>query len=283
MFSDLQAFIESGEAWQQGIYASLYPLPFVMVWSLLARLPFPILATMIVGLSVAILVTLFKRRALLWIGYIPILESLAAGQLSLVWLWLLARSTPLTLALLTLKPHLFPLAIPALIERPALRKPFAVWCAAIYLPAFVARPAWPVEWLTQVFGDGRVTGGTSASLWPVAWLIPLVVVTLCLIHRMNYKTIFTAFNPAMRAYDYTMLAGSSAWLIPASWLALAGMWAVGAAWPMAGVGIVYIIKVKLPCLPVSGVFSLVRSILISPHQQQIALTCGGSDIRRELL
>jgi hypothetical protein len=239
MFSDLQSFIESGEAWQQGIYASLYPLPFVMAWSLLARLPFPILAAMIVGLSVVVLVTLFKRRALLWIGYVPILESLATGQLSLVWLWLLTRSTPLTLALLTLKPHLFPLAIPALIGKPEIRKPFAAWCIAIYLPAFIARPAWPAEWLSKVFGDGRVTGGTSASLWPVAWLVPIVAVGLWLVHRLNWRTICTSFNPAMRAYDYTMLAGSSAWLIPASWLALAGMWAASAAWPMAGLGIVY--------------------------------------------
>lgn len=239
MFGDLMAFIESGRLWQQGIYSSLYPLPFVMIWSVLARLPFPVLVALTGILALVILVALFKRRALLWIWYMPVLETLVLGQLSLVWLWLLMRATPLTLALLTLKPHLFPLAIPALAERSELRKPFLAWCVAIYLPAFIVRPAWPAEWLAQVFSDQRIVHGTSASLWPVAWLIPFVAVALWAVRRLNWKMMFTTLNPAMRPYDYTVLIGGSAWLVPASWVLWVAMWAVGASWPMAGLGIVY--------------------------------------------
>jgi len=241
MFGDLQAFLDGGRALLDGRYSSYYPLPIVVFFAILSFLPAPLLILLILILSSIILVSLFKRQALLWLLFVPTLETLALGQLSIIWLWLLNRATPLSLALLTLKPHLFPLAIPILADRPILRRPFLIWCAVIYLPSLILRPTWPAEWIAQIFGDGRITHGTSASLWSMIWLIPIAAVALLLAVRADWRgkwtVLVTAINPAMRAYDYTLLSGKLPLLIPISWLAFGAMWIVGAAWPMAFIGI----------------------------------------------
>jgi hypothetical protein len=64
-----------------------------------------------------------------------------------------------------------------------------------------------------------------------------LIAAMLILRRFDWRIIATSLNPMLRAYDYSMIAGSTLWLIPASWLCLALMWQVGAAWPMALIGI----------------------------------------------
>ena len=254
IFGDLQAFYDSGHALLGGQYVSLYPLPIVVLFALLSLLPMPLLLALVLGSSIVILVIMFKRRALLWLFFAPILQTFALGQLTIIWLWLLRRASAWSLALLTLKPQLAILALPLLIRRHALWKPFAMWMAVLYVPVTLIRPSWPIEWIAQI-NDGRLNG-TSSSLWPV----PVLVLGLALFIVWTYRrrkhrgvtlgasgvnlwpSLATTLNPAIRAYDYAMLTGMSLWLIPLSWIGVAGMWLTGSAWPMAivGVGVMFV-------------------------------------------
>ena len=239
MFGDYLDFYRYGLALRSGEYIAPYPLPAVWGLALVSLAP-PLVG--LIGLSllsVVILVYLFRREALLWLWYIPILETFAQGQLSMLWLWLLQRGSAWGYALLTLKPHLFPLALPALAARRDLWRPFALWCVALYAPAFVLRPAWLSEWTARVFSghDGRITAGTTSSLWSVPILALAVAIVLIVARRVEWRTIFTAYNPIIRAYDYTLIAGMSCWLIPLSWGAFGLTQMTQAAWPMALVGV----------------------------------------------
>ena len=261
IFGDLQAFVDSGNALLNGQYISQYPLPAVIIFALFALLPAPALLAFVLGSSVVLLVSMFKRRALAWIFFAPVLQTLALGQLTIFWLWLLRRASPLSLALLTLKPQLAILALPLLARRRELWRPFALWMAVIYVPTTLLRPSWPIEWIQQI-NDGRLNG-TSSSLWTVPVLalgfalfvvwtyrktlrrVKPVRIALGAVGRSAWPSLATVLNPAIRAYDYAMLTGLSLypekrgmlWLIPLSWIAVAAMWLTESAWPMAIVGV----------------------------------------------
>ena len=240
IFGDFQAFIDSGYALLNGQYVSQYPLPAVVLFALLSLFSSPFLLVLLIGISIIILVAMLKRRALLWIFFAPVLQTFALGQLTIVWLWLMHHASAWSLALLTLKPQLAILALPVLIRRRELWKPFAAWIAVIYVPVTLIRPTWPIEWFWQI-NDGRLNG-TSSSLWPVPLLAFGILILLAFLRYdrtggMSWPSLATVFNPAIRAYDYAMLTGMSLWLIPLSWIGVAGMWATGSAWPMAIVGV----------------------------------------------
>ncbi len=180
IFGDLQAFLDSGRALLRGQYISFYPLPAVVIFALFALLPVPVLLALVLGGSVVLLVVMFKRRALAWIFFAPVLQTFALGQLTLGWLWLLRSASPLSLALLTLKPQLAILALPLLIRKRELWKPFAGWMAVIYVPVTLIRPTWPIEWYWQITGD-RLSS-TSSSLWEVPILAAAFLLFVLVIH-----------------------------------------------------------------------------------------------------
>lgn len=236
---DLQSFYDSGHALLSGQYVSFYPLPIVVLFALLSLLPMPLLLALLLASSVMILVAMFKRRALLWLFFAPILQTFALGQLTIIWLWLLRHASAWSLALLTLKPQLAILALPLLIHKRALWKPFAAWMVLLYVPVTLIRPSWPVEWIMQI-NDGRLNG-TSASLRSAPLLAIMFGILALLVYRrmggVSWPSLATVLNPAIHAYDYGILTGMSLWLIPLSWIGVAGMWLTGSAWPMAIVGV----------------------------------------------
>lgn len=246
-FGDLRAFIALGESARMGGYDGLYPYPFALVWAILSLIPYPILLAALIVISAGILIALFKRRAFVWLLYAPILYSFSFGQLSVIWLGLMNVGTGLSLALLTLKPQVFVIALPVLADRwPQVRRSFLAWCAVLYLPSFLIRPTWPAEWLQLTTGDGRGTSGMSASVWsasPALAIVLAIALFILLIMRWPlarhaWQVITTMFNPAVLVHDYTMLAGASLWLIPASWLVLALVLATRQGWPFAVLGLV---------------------------------------------
>lgn len=252
-FGDLWAFIALGESARAGGYSGLYPYPFAMIWGILSLVPYPILAVMLIAISAGILTWLFRRRAFLWLFYIPVIYSFLSGQLLMIWLGLMNLANGPALALLTLKPQLFIVALPTLADRwKEVRRSFLLSCAAIYIPSLIIRPAWPIEWVRLVLADGRMTDGYSASAWgmPITCIVlagmafAAIVIVQHPTAQRAWVTITTAFNPALRVYDYSILSGASPWLIPASWLAWAVMRSVQHAWPFAALGIVIALSAR---------------------------------------
>lgn len=237
---DLDDFIRFGESLISGTYIPRYPLPMQGIFVVLALLPRPVDIALIIGLSLFALLNIFKRRTPLWIMYAPILQCLATGNLDVLALWLMLRASPVSLALLTLKPQLFLFALPSLIQRREMWRPFIAWCALLWGLPTLLRPQWIGEFIGGA-SDGRIESGTSASLWPVPLLALMLIVYLIIARRFVWRVIASSLNPLLRAYDYTMLAGASLWLIPASWLCVWLMWQVCAAWPMALLGVVLLI------------------------------------------
>jgi hypothetical protein len=233
---DIDDFIRFGQALLNGHSIARYPLPMQGVFVFFTLLPRPVVIALIIGLSLLALLHIFKRRMVLWICFAPILQCLAAGNLDVIALWLLVRATPVSLALLTLKPQLFLFALPTLISNRKLWKPFTVWCALLWGVPTLLYP----QWIGQFIGgasDGRVEHGTSASLWPVPLLAIALIIYMVIARRFEWRVIVSSLNPLLRAYDYTMLAGASVWIVPISWACVWLMWQVGAAWPMALIGV----------------------------------------------
>lgn len=232
--SDLIDLYKYGQLLLRGEYFPRYPLPSVGLFALLSLIPIQVAYIIIVALSLVALVHLFKRRAVLWAIFAPIGQCLIQGQIDVLCLWLMLRASPVSLALLTLKPQLFLFALPVLYQRRDLWKPFALWVALLWGVPTLVYPQWVGQWLAGA-NDGRLQG-TSASLWPVPLLALALIIYMVIARRFDWRVIVSSLNPLLRAYDYTMLAGASVWIVPLSWLCVALMWQVGAAWPMALLG-----------------------------------------------
>jgi hypothetical protein len=206
----------------------------VFLFSVLSFLPFELLVVLFAAASLVCLVAVTKRWAVAWIFFIPVLQTLAVGQWDLIALWLAYVDKPIGYALLTLKPHLFIVALPRLLQNPQAWKRTAIYAAIMWLPSFLVRPLWPLEWLQHI-DDGRLASGTGASLWAAPIIILLVGVAAAIGFK-RFGAFATALNPGMRPYDYTMLVGKSLWLIPLSWAVLWVMWQVGSPWVWAVLG-----------------------------------------------
>lgn len=234
MFSDLQAFVDMGAALWRGDYIGLYPLPAVGLFAIMALVPFEILIALMTLTSIGVLVAVTKYDAFAWLFFVPVLQVIAMGQLDLLALGLLTVASPVSFALLTLKPQLFVLALPALLARRDLWKKTAIWTVVLWLPSFIARPLWIFEWAAHMAADTR--GGDGASLWSAPIWFSVVAIFLMVFTRRKGSAVML-LNPGMRPYDYAMICGASLWTIPASWLAAWAMWQVGAAWPFALLGL----------------------------------------------
>ncbi len=235
-FRDYAVFYEIGREFWRGHYSalSLYPLPAVLLFALFALFPPEVGAIFLFVSSLTLIVVMFKRRALAWMFYMPILQTLQVGQLDIWALWLYWLNTPLSLILLSLKPQLFIVALPRLLADRALLKRVVVGVAILYGVPTLIYPQWIGQWLRQSVSDGRIDSISSPLIVGAA----LVVMALTLAQRWHWLTAVSTFNPAWRSYDFTLLAGNTLWLIPVSigaWL-LMGIWAAG--WTMAACGLV---------------------------------------------
>lgn len=222
LMADFQVMWESGRALWQGNYQSLYPLPLAGVFALLALLPLWASALVWQAGGLMVWVAVLKRSAPAWLLFTPVLILITMGQIDLFFLGLCTAGTPLSLALLTLKPQLFVLALPRLLTFTAAEwRRLGLWAAALYLPATLARPVWIGEWLAAVsrVNDARLAQNVSASFWsqPLFFLILLPLIPLIVRRNLNWRGLLLALNPGVLPYDYVMLAGASLWLIPLSW------------------------------------------------------------------
>jgi len=217
MGSDFAQLYQSGADLWQGKYTGLYPLPACGLFALLALLPYRVAFGLLALVGLALFVATLRRRALAWVMFQPVLACLWQGQLDLIWFWLLRNGSPVALALMTLKPQLFPLAIPALIADHSKWRPFVLACIVLYGPVTLIRPSWLMEWL-RACNDGRLEWyGSTSILWnPLIGFVALLAVAALV--RLDWRAVFWSCNPTLRWYDFSMLAGGSLWLIPLSWM-----------------------------------------------------------------
>lgn len=238
MFTDYAAFMDIGDALWRGQYTGLYPLPAVGLFALWSLIPRGLGLVLWSALSALALVAVLKRKALMWIFFMPILQVFALGQMDIWYLWLASLKRPIAWALMTLKPQLFLFALPALIADRAAWRPFMLWCAALYLPVTIIRPTWIVVWL-HAMDDGRVIEHSSMTLLyaPVTAIFAMLMI-LALTKSLDYGRVIASFNPFLRQYDLTMLAGCvTAWAIPLSWLTYLMSNKLLLPWPVALLGL----------------------------------------------
>ena len=238
LFSDALAFYDTGRALWAGEYIGLYPFPLTVMVAGVSVFPFEVLVGIILMSSLITLVVCFKRRALLWILFMPVLQTLAIGNLDVIAMGLLMFGNPFTLAFLTLKPQLFIFAIPLLLKNKLWWKPFSIMVGIIWGIPTLFRPLWIFEWLPRILGEERLADNSSSAILPIGFLVSLVIIALLLvIHSDKLRGASMGIFPALRPYDFTLLAGGSLWLIPLSWLAFVAMIQFSAAWPMGWVGV----------------------------------------------
>lgn len=239
-FSDFAVLYRwAGEMWK-GDYVGQYAYPFMVLISPISLIPINIVAALWFVTMLLILVLTLKRESLYWIFFIPFLQVLFLGQIDPLF-WLIYRSKrPAVWALLSLKPQLLLLVLPKIITCKRRALEFLAAMAALHLPFWLIRPAWPLEWLNflSTYSQNRLTRmpGTTVSgeilfsIWALPFLASLIL--LVWFRRRNLEAAFFLVNPFLLPYDYSLLMGSiSKIIIPLSWLALWIAWQVNTSWP----------------------------------------------------
>jgi hypothetical protein len=211
MFLDFDMLYKAGEDFWNGIYTINYPYPAVFFFALLALMPRDVALALFLSLSAIALIDIFKRRAVLWAAYAPIVFTFATGQVDLLFFWLAKTSTPISLGLMLLKPQLAMFVLPQMLNRKNLRG-VIVTAACLFIAPTLIRPLWVVEWVRNIIaisaGDPRQT---TLLVYPVVAAVVIAV-------RRDWKSVWASANPRLlHVYDLTMLAGKSLWMIPASW------------------------------------------------------------------
>lgn len=245
MFQDYLRFVETGNAWWAGNYIGPYPLPAVGLFAALSLIPWQVGYFGLATLGVFALLVRLKRSTPLWFAYIPVLQVLLIGNLDLVWWGLWTTRKPVAFALMTLKPHLIPFAVPEMIRWSRRDKlAWLAWAAALWLPSWLVRPNWVGEWLWSLTHSSRIADHWASDLWSAP--LPVTVISLVSIllvwvirKRPPFLRATTLFlNPAIGSYDYALLSGTSHWIIiPASWLAQIAERFYHAYWAWAVLGL----------------------------------------------
>lgn len=232
LYYDWEMMIGWGRALLDGQYLGVYPLPATALLALLSLVPYQVTGTVVAAASLVVLVVAFKRMAFAWALYLPTLHGLYLGQPD-VLLWGLWRAgTPLALALMTLKPHVFLLALPKVLALSRSDKVrLALYTAVMYLPFFVWRPGWVGEWVHNIMVRGRFGSTDSVTLWgSFPLMIMLVIPALMSIRRDTLAHLWPAVCLSvvepLRVYNLIFLADERAhWLALLSWpVTLAGLW-----------------------------------------------------------
>ncbi len=227
MFQDYFLFLKWGNDWRAGIYSGFYPLPTVGFFTALSFIPWQVGYFGLAALGLLAIVIRLKRAAPAWSAYIPVLQVMLVGNLDVLWWALWTTRLPIAYALLTLKPHLMPFALPEMIRWTRRQKlAWLGWTAALWLPCWLARPGWVGVWIGTLTRFGRITHNVPGNLWnaPV-WILLGGLISIPLVwwvtkRRPSFRPMALFLNPVIGPYDYALLAGNAHWIIiPASWIA----------------------------------------------------------------
>lgn len=199
-----------------------YPLPLAYLLLPLTLVPLPVAVTLWLGAGVACVVYLMRRggrdRMLLPLLSVPLLDALAARQMSLLWLGLIvvmvhslnAKRWPwvvgLSIALLPIKPQIGLLfAIYGLVYGWQHQRRAVVWAVGwgllIWGGTLLLRPDWPVAWISML---SRYRDANPApSLLP--WSLALVLVTWHLRWPSRLAALQVALFPLNAVYTLAPL------------------------------------------------------------------------------
>jgi hypothetical protein len=238
---DFETFRSIGERFIHGeaVYGvnSYYPMPYVMVFGLLAWLPKWLSLILWLGLPVAAAAVLLRMN-FWYLAFAPMFAHFVGGQSSFPAMLAIFgyRKNPerlsggLWLSLAALKPQLliFPLAWAAAAwvreykqsrKLPKSLLGFLLGAAILYLPSFVIYPTWPLDWLRtpRPLFERAMAGFIPRTLLyfdvpqPVYWSVLLLgaLVTFYLARKKmgfdGYMIWSFLVSPFVHDYDLTQL------------------------------------------------------------------------------
>lgn len=217
MFPDYLTILAWAENLRNGSYFAYYPIPFIYFFQIFTFLPKDIGALVFLGLTIVLLVDVLKRDIFRWLLFTPLLVHLEYGQVSVIFWWLYKRSTPWSLALMTMKPQLFVLALPRLLQWVKNDRfkvvQFVFYLVMLWVPFFIIRPNWVQEWIAGLgFNDrvGDMQNSISFFLHPemlITYIIFLLVFSRYVSQKDLWSFALVPINLAMRFYDLVFLMG----------------------------------------------------------------------------
>jgi hypothetical protein len=260
---DLDIMWRSGLALLNGqnpyaLPGAAYPPAMLLLFAVLALLPWSVVLWTVTGLNVMALVALKGRSALVWLAFVPVLHVIVSGQVSLFFvlliplLWKGGWRAAVAVALFTLKPQLAIVALPFFVVRWmltadgrwTLAKAAAISIGLLLLPLAV-RPTLYSEYLA-VSGAATAYKWAGAGIWNATalptWLLAAVGAALGLLALITNRypvsrSALALGAPMFSYYDtvFLMDCGPAWLLVPVSWAALGLSHAVGSYLPFAGI------------------------------------------------
>ena len=244
ILKDFEIFYRWGQCalqWQSPYTCGdmVYPLPIIVLFAPFALLPLRIAKFAWFSLSLVAFVYALKRRSLLFALFIPVVQAFYYGQVDLLLLPALASGSGIGVAFLTLKPQLAFLWAPIWFWNAPIaeRWRFLAVSFAIWFGSLLFHPTWPIHFLIGTRSLAQ-TAYASPSLWGGGnpwWLVIPSGVALIYFAKDKFAAT-TTVNPAINAYDLSMLSLNAPWwIVPASWVAFYISQQMGSVWAYAGI------------------------------------------------
>ncbi|GAB4582052.1 MAG: hypothetical protein Fur0022_48050 [Anaerolineales bacterium] len=236
-----------------------YPPPMMLVLRVIGLLPGGIAYYAWTTINLLLLVYMLKRRALLYIFYMPTLFHLATGQLDIFLLWLSTFlkkqdwKTILAGVIITFKPQVAFILLPWHLLQWTW-KTRLIWAAStisVWGYYFLVRPDWYTQWLSNTPGMVHHEASATPSLFSLFpfWISVLIALVLLVFvwFRLDEKSAIATgvfATPFGKTYDAVLLLRSEIvwWIIPLSWLGLFVSLYLNHPWPQAVVtGLVFVL------------------------------------------
>jgi len=225
MFVDFWVILDWARELLSGRYEkSLYPPSALIFYFPFLFLEPNVALSLFLLLSLVCFVLAFGRKSVYWIAFMPALQTLLLAHPDILFVFLLKRKTPLTFALLTLKPILFLVSLPDWFLMGVRNKiKFVIYILLLYLPSFILVANWPEIYIENLFHNGVA----DKRFYAVQFLTQNIELTiigiigiLLLLNKRNFRyllMLFISFSFFM-SYNYVLFTGTQWIFIPLSWL-----------------------------------------------------------------
>lgn len=255
---DFWTFWQTGRAAEPySVTGAIYPPPMMVILRPIGLLPGSVAFIVWTLFNLILLVAMFKRKALLYIFFMPTMFNIGPGQIDILFLWfstfLKKQDWKAILAgvLITLKPQVALVLLPWHLLRWEWKTRLAWGAGVVGLWGYyyLVRPDWYAQWLGTATGTIQYEASATPSLFSLLpfWLAILVAGGTFFFawFRLDEKTALAAGVFAMpfgKTYDAVLLLRSEIpwWIIPLSWAGLFVSLRLNHPWPQAVVtGIIF--------------------------------------------
>lgn len=225
MFVDFWVMLDwARELWHGQYNYSLYPPTALIFYFPFLFLEPSIALSIFLCLSAIFFVVTFGKKAIYWITFIPAFQTLLLAHPDIIFVFLLKKRSPLTLALLTLKPVLFLVGIPDVLAFSLKNKlRFLFYILILYIPSFIFVKNWPEIYIRNILNNGLYDERFSAIGFLSDNILLSSVIILILfifLNRDNFRYLLMlviSFSFFM-SYNYVLFTGTNWIFIPLSWL-----------------------------------------------------------------